>query len=279
MIDICTVIFRDEIPVLKVQAESIAKHCTGIGVRNIYLVVNDQETLVQEIDPAWWGELAAHVLVVPRSAFSTPWVTNGWVSQQLWKLLAASISYNVWSMVLDAKTILTKDLSLAAVFDQQGRARTGFLDIYPVFESSRCIAQDLFEISLQRQIGPGGVPFLLHNDTVRFMIAEIMLRTRTSFPQWFQAQGMLTEFILYSAFVQYSAGSLESLYSAEPCLHPVNLCHSEVQQFAAKFLQMQSPETTSVSIHRNAWQQLDEESRNLYRNLLLDHDFYQGYDL
>ena len=104
MIDICTVVFRDEIPVLKLQAQSVGMYAQNCGVRNVYVVLNDEETFVNDIDPRWWMGLAANVLVVPRTTFSAEWVPDGWVSQQLWKMLAASMSYNDFTMVLDAKT-------------------------------------------------------------------------------------------------------------------------------------------------------------------------------
>jgi hypothetical protein len=105
MIDIVTVVFEQEIPVLRAQAQSIALNCQRIGVRNIYVVLNDVETIASQIDPAWWGPLANSVLVIPRTAFSTPFVENGWVSQQVLKLLTASMSYNTYSMILDAKSL------------------------------------------------------------------------------------------------------------------------------------------------------------------------------
>ena len=80
MIDICTVVFEQELPILKIQAQSIHNHCRNIGIRNIYVVLNDYETLAEKIDPAWWGDLASSVLVVPRTTFSSTWVENGWVN-------------------------------------------------------------------------------------------------------------------------------------------------------------------------------------------------------
>jgi hypothetical protein len=58
MIDIVTVVFEQEIPVLRAQAQSIALNCQRIGIRNIYVVLNDSETIASQIDPAWWGPLA-----------------------------------------------------------------------------------------------------------------------------------------------------------------------------------------------------------------------------
>ena len=192
MIDIITVVFEAEIPVLRAQAQSIALNCQRIGIRNIYVVLNDSETIASQIDPSWWGPLANNVLVIPRTAFSTPFVADGWVSQQVLKLMTAAMSYNTYSMILDAKTIFVRELDPATVVDATGRILTGRCPIYPVFDPSRKIVEQLFEIELSDQLGPGGVPFVVHNDTVRKIITEIILRSCTSFPLWFKQQGRVT---------------------------------------------------------------------------------------
>ena len=279
MIDICTVVFRDEIPILHVQANSLALNATEIGVRNIYVVVNDEETVVSEISPDWWGPLADKVLIVPRSAFSAPWVTDGWLSQQMFKILTASISYNVWTMIMDAKTILVQPLTLDQIFDSQGRAQTGSLPIYPVFADSQRIVEQLFDIKIDQQIGPGGVPFLFHNDTVRLMISDVFLLTKTNFPAWFQAQGRVTEFVLYSGYVSHKLGNIHKMYSQDRNIYPVNLCHSEVMSFDRKIKEMQDPNVTTVSIHRRAWSQLTPEQQHQFRSLLIDRGIMAAWDM
>jgi hypothetical protein len=49
MIDIVTVVFEQEIPVLRAQAQSIALNCQRIGIRNIYVVLNDSETIAAKL--------------------------------------------------------------------------------------------------------------------------------------------------------------------------------------------------------------------------------------
>lgn len=277
MIDICTVVFRDELGVLPAQAQSIAKYCGSLGIRNIYVVLNDDDTVVEQIDPRWWGDLAPLVLIVPRTMFSTAWVDNGWVSQQLWKLLMSSVSYNTWTMVLDAKTIFVQEQTITKLIDEQGRACMGTMPLYPVFEPARQIVNQVYNIDLQQQIGPGGVPFLFHNDSVRLMIAQTTIAVRESFPQWFQRQGVLTEFVLYSGFVQARYGSHSVLYNDNASLQPCNVCHSEVHQFEQKFLQMHHSDT--VSVHRKAWAELTQDQRSRYRNFLIDRNISQAWNL
>jgi hypothetical protein len=272
MIDIVTVVFRDELPILKLQAESIGRYCKNIGVRNIYVVLNDSDELLSQIDPAWYGDMAPHLLIIPRTAFSTWYVDNGWVSQQVLKILAASMSYNTWSMVLDAKTIFVRDVKLEEILDEQGRVRVGTMPIQPVFEPSRQLVNQVFDIDLPEQLGPGGVPYFFHNDTVRYMIAETTFKTDASFPQWFQQQGMLTEFILYSGYVYSKPEMWDMLYSRDRALGIVNICHSEVASFDRKLKEMSWPNTLTVSIHRGAWTQLTRPQQDLYRDYLIKRD-------
>jgi hypothetical protein len=280
MIDIITVVFEPEISVLRAKAQSIALNCQHIGIRNIYVVLNDVETVASQIDPAWWGPLANSVLLIPRTAFSTPFVENGWVSQQVLKLLAASISYNTYSMILDAKTVFVREIDPTHIVDSAGRIQTGRLPIYPVFEPSKQIVNKLFDIDLQQQIGPGGVPFIVHNDTVRMMIAEITLRTRTPFPTWFQQQGMVTEFILYSGFVKFLCGNLEVMYDRQNKLGGiVNVSHDETVHWLTKINQMNNRNTLTVSVHRGAWQKLTAHQRLEYRDLLLQRGIEAAQDL
>lgn len=277
MIDIITVVFRNELPVLQAQAQSVERYCQDIGIRNIYVVVNDSEEVVSDIDASWWGALSNKVLVIPRSAFGTSYSDNGWLSQQALKLMTAAVSYNVWSMVLDAKTIFVKPLQLNKLLDDQGRPCVGQLDIYPVFERSKQIVDTLFGINLQKQLGPGGVPFIINNRAARAMIADVETRTSTAFPEWFQAQGMLTEFILYSGYVHLQGG-FDWLYNVNSCeVAPVNICHSEVAAFDRKFKEMQN--SLTVSIHRNAWTELTAEQRQQYQHFLIDRSIIAAWKL
>lgn len=270
MINIATVVFRDELPVLRLQAESVGLYCQDLQIHNIYVVVNDDESIVQMIDSSWWGPLRNKVLVIPRSAFSTEFVENGWVSQQALKIITAAMSYDLWTMVLDAKTIITKKLDWQELLDQKGRPRVGSLPLYEVFGPSKELAEKLFNIQITEQIGPGGVPFFFHNPTIRAMIAYIEAKSGVLFPAWFQLQGMLTEFVLYSAFVQFRDGSFDHLYSHDNAIVPVNICHSEVHRFDS--LWKHASNATTVSVHRNAWSQLTEQQKDKFRHQLIDRN-------
>ena len=258
MIDICTVVFQEELDILKLQARSIELYGHDVGV--IRVILNDDST----VDPAWWGKLADQVEIIPRSRFGSTWCDNGWVSQQVLKILGSAQSTNTWSIILDAKTILIKQLD---AFDSQDRPQVGWIRIHPVFVDSQQIINQLFDIEMTRQLGPGGVPFFINNEQSRLMIQDIESRTGIDFAKWFQAQGKVTEFMLYTGYLQ-SRNLLSTLYNTDdvPLVTPCNICHSEVAAWDRKFNNMS--QSITVSVHRNAWSQLNPTQQQQYRDFL-----------
>ena len=269
MIDIVTVVFQEELTVLKLQAESVDLYCQDAGIKTIFVVVNDDVGVAKKIDPTWWGSLSGHVKIIHRDEFNCNFVENGWVSQQVLKLLASALSTNQYTMVLDAKTIFVNPLDPTRIFDHQGRQTWGYVPIQPVFARAGKIVSDLFNIDLQHIAGPTGVPFFFQNTTVRSMISKVAELTGQSFSDWFQAQGMVTEFILYTGYIQYRDGTLDFEYVNNNCPYNIcNICHSEVERFDRKIVEMHQPTMLTVSIHRNCWRQLICEQQVEYVELL-----------
>jgi hypothetical protein len=182
MIDIVTVAFESELEVLQLQARSLELFVKDID--SIVVVVNQDQAC--RIDTKWWGMHQHKVTVMHRNLFGCSWSPNGWVSQQALKLLAVSQCASEWAVILDAKTIFVQDFELDEI-----RPAVGALGIYPVFEPSRDIANALFGIDLQQQLGPGGVPFVMNTQQARDMIAWIERNIGQSFANWFSATGSI----------------------------------------------------------------------------------------
>jgi hypothetical protein len=281
MIDLVTVVFQDELPILRVQAQSVDLYGQNIGIQNIYVMVNDDPLVADQIDPAWWGTLANRVRIIPRNIFSAEFSEDGWHSQQILKLLGSSLSYNRWSLVLDAKTILTQDVKLDRLFMPDGRMSWGHYTIQPIFEESGRITSELFQIDLKNVLAPMGVPFLFDNRLVRGLIAKIEHRTQTPFIKWFGDCRLLTEFILYSGYIQYLYGSLDavSTVNSATAYRVCNICHSEFENFDTKFNFANNASILTVSIHRRAWNQLRPDQQQRYRDFLVSKNISTGADL
>ena len=228
-------------------------------------MVNDHDSLADKIDRTWWGRFQNQVQILPRSMFSTSYVENGWVSQQVLKLLGCSLSHNHWSMALDAKTLITDHVSAEMFVISDCQSTLGWSTVQPVFQPAAKIAGDLFDIKVDHVIAPAGVPFLFHNLTVRQMTADIENRTGQHFPVWFQQQGMLTEFILYSGYVQHKHQSIDKMY-LNINKHKIcnNTCHSEVELFDQNLQKAKDLSSLTMGVHRNAWTQLTPAQQQAY---------------
>jgi hypothetical protein len=265
--DLVTVVFAEELPVLKVQAQSIEKYCGKLNIGKIIVVVNDNEDV--QVDTNWYGKHKDRVVVINRSKYGN-FNCDGWVSQQILKIFGSAEGSSKWSIVLDAKTIFVSTIDPTVIFDVGGRIRSGSIPIYPVFYPSKKLVEELFDIEINEVIGPSGVPFFFHNQTVREMIIDIESRSNQTFSQYFQDKGMITEFMLYSAYVKHRYGPVNHLYGGYFDYKVVNVCHSEVAVFDEKFKDMHHDNVLTVSVHRNAWKHLSQQQQQDYRNLLLE---------
>ena len=262
MFDIITVVFKDELETLELQAKSLDLYTQNLDTKCIYVMVNDES----QVDITSFGSLQSKVRVVPRNIYGCKWCDNGWVSQQVLKIYGAALSSNTWSIVLDAKSFFVRNLNLTEIL-KDGKPRVGQLDVYPVFQRSKEIAEDLFKIQLDAQLGPGGVPFVFHNHTVRMMIAEVEQLTGENFAEWFQQQGMLTEFILYSGHIYSLTDHGASLHNLDGMTFPVcHVCHSDSHQYDSKIKKMVF--STSVCIHRRAWENLGSANQEWFKRFI-----------
>lgn len=265
MIDIVTVVFEQELPALQVQAQSIDLFCQNLGIKNIYVIVNDQDSLVQHIDPAWWGQFQTQVKIVSRDQFNVDWLENGWINQQVLKILSSSLSDNVWSMILDAKTMITNHMSHNQFVIDNTHLKLGLHPIADVFQESASIAGHVFDIVIDRVAAPSGVPFIFNNHLVRYMINEIENKVGCKFSDWFLKQGKLTEFILYTAFVKYRYSDLKLVYLHQPVPRMcANVCHSQTSSFDQILGSVKHERSLTMGVHRDAWSRLTLQQQEAY---------------
>lgn len=278
MIDTITVVFRDELPILQVQAQSIELFCQDIGIQTIFVIVNDDIDVVDDIDTAWWGSLKDRVRIIHRDYFKCSFVENGWVSQQVLKVLGSALSTNQYSMILDAKTIIVKQVTLDLVLPG-GKPIGGSHPIPEVFYPSARIVGELFGVTLTHNGGSSGVPFMFKNDIIRDMLVEIKSRTGKEFSDWFQEQGMVTEYLLYVGYNLYLYGSMDKFYSLTYPYGVANLCHSQTGIIANKLVEMQEPHRLTISVHRRAWAVMTQEQRKVYKTILINRNITTAQDI
>ena len=257
MFDLITIIFRDELPFLKIQAESISQYINPQDINEITIVVNDSDDVADLIDSAWWKQHQSKVKIKCRSHWNYEPTVNGWESQQLLKLLAAADSSSAWSMVLDAKTWFIKTVLHDKLFTPDNRAKSGIVKgMSEHFSTGRKFVEDYFNITMPMVIGPSGVPFMFHTESVTELINSIdnfvgFFETNVRYPIF------ITEFNLYSGFIISKYKDIEKLYGNPTYYTAVNIADSESGEFDEKFATMSTqPRIFTVSIHRKTYAKL-----------------------
>jgi len=262
------VVFEPELYLLELQAKSISLYIDHLRIKNIYIVVNDDSSLCDLIDPQWWGINHNKVNIIHRSAFGVDPTLDGWSSQQLYKLCAANIAGSEWSMCLDAKTWFVQTLNWERLFDDTGRVKFTSFPTIPVFRPAQLSIEKYFDIELPGVISPAGVPFVFHTKTVKDMINYI-----PDFFEFFCANvkspNSVTEFMLYSGFVIKKYNTYDTLYSTTQHYRVTNLADWQINEFDSILDRMEHDNNLTISIQGRAYTHLSESQMDKWCELLL----------
>lgn len=272
MIDLITIVFQQELYLLEVQARSIELYVEPHRINKIYVVVNDDDHVCNQIDPAWWGVNSSKVDVIPRSRWGHVATLPGWESQQLYKLLAAEQAESPWSMCLDAKTWFVQPLEWSSLFTEDNRVHFKSIPVIDTFALAQHTLEDLFDISIPTVVGPGGVPFMFHTETVKDLFQHLL--THSSFIDFFSEYVLepykITEFMLYSGFVNFKYGSQTALYHTYQYYTVTNLADWQIDDFDQIIAHMGNKRNLTVSIQGRAYPHLTQQQLDTWCQFLLD---------
>jgi hypothetical protein len=275
--DLLTVVYRDELHLLELQAYSIAYY--GDQIENIYVILNDDTLTHADIDVNWYGYAHDKVRIFHRSEFGyypQPHL-RGWYTQQVCKILGAVHAESKWCMILDAKTWFIRSFDISEIFDQYNRAN---------FESWDCTShhwqtglqflKQKYNITDFNWISPAGVPFLAHTETMRDMVMS-----EPNFIEWFENNCQfpskpnadthgITEFLCYSAWVSKN-NLFDDLYSGKQKFTVYNLADWEIDTFNNWFVNLRKDDKAlTASIHPRAYKLLDYDQRKAWDEFVKD---------
>jgi hypothetical protein len=259
MFDILSVVYKPELPLLKIQAQSIQKHVNHSEIRHIRIMVNDADiNMARNIDREWWGPLKNKVIITHRDKLFTPMSrTRGWITQQLCKLMGAAQSKSDWVMILDAKTWFVRPVSEQMLF-LNGKAMVITMEPHTGFSKGKQVLESEHNVNLSYSIGPMGVPYWFHVPTVRRLIAE-----HGDFPNYFMTVAdhptFVTEFLLYSCTVIKNQ-LFDQLYHHNLSWTPWHIGEGDEDRFDQTLDSLVSGDISMTSsIHRNCYSTLSDE--------------------
>lgn len=274
MIDLITVVFQQELPLIKIQAHSIELYLESQRINKIFVVVDGDDSVADQLNPNWWGINNNKVQVIVRSQLGLAPQLDGWSRQQLYKLLAAEQAESKWSMCLDAKTWFVQPLLWDKLFDHQGLVRFSSFPTIENFKDAQIFLEEFYNIKLPHVIGPGGVPFMFKTELVKEMTQNIVQRTGVSFFDWFCIHVMdphrITEFMLYSGYVTYKLGSYSNLYSKDQYYTVTNMADRQVaEEFDPIMSRMSGSRNLTASIQGRAYPCLSDQQVNIWLDFLV----------
>jgi len=275
-LSLVTVVYEQELDLLQMQAQSMAFRFKPEHVQEVVVLVNDENSLVDRIDPLWFGHLRPKVRIMTRESLNY-WPAggiSGWQSQQVMKLLGVAASQADWCMVLDAKTWFVKNYDPFLIFDGN-RAKFGPMPSVPeVFQKGQKYLEQLFGITDSVSISPGGVPNLMKPSVVRDMMSDIEQLTGTGFISWFEENcqnrtNFVTEFVCHSVYVCYKYGGIDKLYAGNQLISAFNLADWQIDQFDSWYGSIHKSKAFTVSIQAKAFLLLSEEQKAKWKKFLV----------
>ena len=272
MIDIITVVFQQELYYLEIQARSIEQYIDSDKIGKIFVVVNDESSVCNLVDKNWWGENQSKVEILHRNYFGDASFLNGWDSQQYYKLAAGSISQCEWSMVLDSKTWFIQNLEFHKLFAEDGRIKLNYFPVMEVFYPAKNFVENFFNIKCENIVGPGGVPFFFKTKEL-ILLNDFLTKQNTNLFDFFTKNvpwpTHLTEFILYSGWLMYRHGSLDTLYYSRKQEYIItNIADFEKYEFDNIFPRMQQDNSLTASIHRSVYPALTSKQLSQWVDFL-----------
>lgn len=270
---IVTVTYLTDSGFMRLQARSIARFIPRDFIAAIIVVENTPPPLAgwREQMRQEYGHLADLVQFVPAASIATIPDVTGWFSQQVLKLMAASIVRSKRYLILDAKNHFIFPLT-ADEIERHGKPRT-FVYSYrdhPLRPYLETILRyyELPESHLLRFL-PTTPPFYVDTQLVRETIEDFKERSNNSNFEAAFCQSKFTEFFMIGCHILSSQRKFEDLYdlsatSGTVLWKEIGADNTEIMREIASSERRRAP---YFSVHRATIPLLSETSQSAIARL------------
>jgi len=224
-VDLVVVTYVGDLVNLEVLLHSVSRF-GGHAFARVHVIAQaerDAAQLVPTIRSISAGS-ACPVTVIPQDTLAPGLVSDdGWVVQQILKLMAARLVETPYYLLLDSKNHFVNPITVSDFF------RDGRPTVFIADHSARsdAVMQDYFRSTfLYFALDPDEhlrhsarpiTPFPIRTDVARALLSDIEAREGRSFPEAFFRR-RLSEFFLYTAYIVHRWGSLEAIHAHDPRL-------------------------------------------------------------
>lgn len=283
-LSIVTVVFDAEIPLLHLQARSIARYLEPGSVDEIIVIDNCLTGLSrgqrQRLQRRY-GPLGDRVRVVRTRELADVRGVNGWYGQQVAKLAVATSITSRHYVVLDAKNHLIRAAGLSDFVGPDGRAH-GASHTYVGHPLRQQLAATLRYLGATADeiedattsFPPTATPFVIDTQLARELIDDIERRSSRPFDDEFVRSGLL-EFFLYSGWVIFRGPGWDTATDGvrlpSPTVWPAAATLQGVTQAAAD---ARKTDSAVFAVHRQALFRAERDAREQIAGFWSQHGLF-----
>lgn len=287
-VSLVTVAYSDERRMLRLQARSIARFVDEGLAQSVFVIANDpsfgefRDYFERSIRDDY-GAMADRVqLVDGYGLLGAAWKTDGWVRQQILKLVSARLADSDYLLILDAKNHFIRPLTHAHLFAPDGLMRIVQYRLNDAFTQEFQNACDLFgaeptaqdfEVAL-----PQSTPYICRRRSLLDMLSLAERLSGLPFETFFVERGPFTEFYIYYAYLLSQPELLASLYVAHSNMNVTfwNPGIETEETFRDKAQRLQSPNVCSLGIHRRYIKRMPARAREAFAEIWHDAGLVHG---
>ena len=221
-----TIVFRDEVGFLRLQARSLAMYLHRKMFREIIVIANEPPAMPDD----WhervmraYADFGCRVRILTVSDLTDVPLRSGWFSQQVLKLLVAKLVKTEFYLLLDAKNHLTHPFKpdhlegdgKPRMFTHSYRAHTLRRYLYPTLEYFGLSKDhaDRFNATI--------TPFAIHSQTCRDLLRFVEQKEQQRFEDVFMKhRPQMTEFFMYGSYLR-TQREIGDLYNLDGYNYPV----------------------------------------------------------
>lgn len=311
-VSVVAVVFGAELPLLALQARSIARFCADLPLAEILLIVNEAApaaTLAEiaALRPAFgaraeilctatgddlftWDNTDGHPLpglrkrrtLTPALRLARPgggWArTDGWQMQQALKLASARGTRGDYTLLLDAKNVFLRPVTLADLIAADGRPRARLTAPKALHRQWQGASQRIIGGQVPPEAAETSLRFVTPFVIRRRLLAEVLdhVETRAGPVQTLFAKrgNKATEFMLIDAYCKARLGGPAAVF-AEGLMRSYTVFKGMAPDLAQKILaEAAAAPAECLGLHRGALQAFSHAHWEILDNLLLGAELF-----
>lgn len=267
-VDLVTIVFKDELFLLRLQARSLALFLDPKFDGSIIVIVNDLDLTqtmkaIRRVILPEYGRWKDRVRLVPfhHVGFRLD-PCNGWILQQALKLAVSTLIDKKFYVLLDAKNHLIRNVSADRFVTSKGKGiqtlEDDFVTLPAHYETCiRYFGLDPGAIPI-RPCSPI-TPFVMHTKSVRDLIDHIESKENRSLCSVFCETRFLSEFLLYRVYLYFAYKDGDELPYQDGPLLSQTIWRDEISVKNAIDKIASEPDLLFFAVHRERIKRLEAE--------------------